>query len=67
MEKNPCDMCRPYDHPGFVVNAHQVVACWQCNPGNKKGLPVPRPANLKPGAVHPVFEQIFEDFGLRKP
>lgn len=28
----PCDMCAPYGTPGFVVNAWQVVPCWQCNP-----------------------------------
>ena len=26
-----CQMCAPYDRPGFVLNAGQWVKCWQCN------------------------------------
>jgi len=39
---NTCPMCRYYTAPGFIINAWQVVPCFECNPGNVKRLPVPR-------------------------
>ena len=30
-----CQMCAPYDRPGFVLNAGQWVKCWQCNQPGK--------------------------------
>jgi hypothetical protein len=26
-----CEMCEPYNQPGFVINAHQWVMCWGCS------------------------------------
>lgn len=34
-EKKCCPMCRPYGTPGYIVNANQVVKCFQCNKSKK--------------------------------
>ena len=39
---NPCDMCQYYSMPGWVINAWQIVPCWQCNQDNKRNLPKPK-------------------------
>lgn len=31
-----CDMCQYYGRPGWIINAHQWVPCFQCNPNNEK-------------------------------
>lgn len=36
-----CYACVYYDAPGWVLNAHQIIACWHCNPDNQKDLPRP--------------------------
>lgn len=35
---NPCDMCNHYDSPGFILNAGQVIPCFQCNQNNVRGF-----------------------------
>ena len=36
-----CLTCQPYDAPGFIRNARQIIPCFACNPGNQLNLPVP--------------------------
>jgi hypothetical protein len=36
-----CPMCNIYGHLGWVHNASQWVACWECNDGNRQGLEKP--------------------------
>lgn len=37
----PCDMCAPYGHPGWLIDAWQIVPCWKCNPWNGKPREAP--------------------------
>ena len=36
IEENSCPMCNLYDRPGFIVNAHEWIPCFQCNPTETK-------------------------------
>lgn len=39
---NTCQMCKYYTAPGWIINAWQIVACFECNPGNRNGLEKPK-------------------------
>ena len=29
--RRPCPMCAPYDRPGWIVNANELIKCFDCN------------------------------------
>lgn len=57
---NACPMCKYYDRPGFVINAWQIVPCFQCNPDNQLGLAIPR-------SIEETIEGQARDLKLKYP
>ena len=61
--KNTCPLCKYYDSPGFLLNAGQVIACWECNQNYE--APAEKPASVKiltESHVAAPFDSILDQF-----